>query len=59
MVPSSPDRKHGNERERIHAAQVSLAIGHIHGSPHEACAGRGQKAPERMRRNSAARPGWC
>src|SRR5690349_19231305 len=27
------NREHGDERERIHAADVCLAVGHVHGAP--------------------------
>ncbi len=44
----------GHERERVHAADVGLAIGHIHGAPQGARAdGRGD-APRGMRGRMAA-----
>ena len=38
------DGKDGDERKRVHAADVGLAVGNVHGAPQEAGAGGGENA---------------
>ena len=44
----------GDEGERVHAADVGLAVGDVHGSPEQARAERGEDAAERVGRGLAA-----
>ena len=41
------DGENGNERERIHAADISLAIGDVHRSPQQAGADGGENSADR------------
>ncbi len=40
------EREHGDEGQRIHAADVRLAVGDVHGAPQDARAQRGQNAQQ-------------
>ena len=68
LRPGQNQRKHGaefadgedgDERERIHAADVSLAVGDVHGPPQQAGSDGGENAADRALRVPAVRLDAC